>query len=78
MSYPYSLLYFSLVLCYTPRLGGANMSKEFEALKKFEEDEKAKHREAYHYARSLGFSARMAQRLANSSKERIQRLSKEL
>ena len=54
------------------------MSKEFEALKKFEEDEKAKHREAYHYARSLGFSARMAQRLANSSKERIQRLSKEL
>lgn len=58
------------------------MSKEFEELKakanKYEQGRLVKRKEAYHYAKSLGFGFAMARRLMGSSKERIDRLSKEL
>ena len=58
------------------------MSQEFDDLKKAaEQDEKqakARRKEGYDYARSLGFSGAMAVRLQGSNKERILRLSKEL
>ena len=58
------------------------MSKEFDKLKRQAEQdkvaEKARHNERYQYAMSLGFGFAMARRLVGSSKERIDRLSKEL
>lgn len=58
------------------------MSKEFEQLKKDAKNNEARiqarKQERYRYARSLGFSSAMARKLQGSSKERIDRLSKEL
>lgn len=58
------------------------MSKEFDKLKRQAEQDKAteraRHKEAYQYARSLGFPYAIARRLQGSSKARILRLSKEL
>jgi len=58
------------------------MSKEFEALQKLAEHdrvkEKTRQREAYRYARSLGFPYAMARRLQGYKKEKILELSKEL
>lgn len=58
------------------------MSKEFEKLiqqgKHDESIVKVRKRERYQYARSLGFPFDMARRLVGSSKERIDRLAKEL
>lgn len=58
------------------------MSKEFEELQRLAEEDgkkdRARLKDSYQYARSLGFSAHMARRLVGSSKERILRLSKEL
>ena len=58
------------------------MSKEFDELKRLaEEDEskiRARKKERYSYARSLGFSGVMARRLMGHSREKILELSKEL
>ena len=58
------------------------MSKEFDKLRRqAKQDRKvalARRKEAYQYARSLGFPFEMARRLMGSSKERILCLSKEL
>jgi len=58
------------------------MSKEFDELKRLagEDEEKirARKKERYNYARSLGFPGAMARRLMGHSKEKIQQLSKEL
>ncbi len=58
------------------------MSKEFEELKRqageYENKRTAKRKEAYRYARSLGFPYAMARQLQGSSKERIDRLAKKL
>ena len=58
------------------------MSKEFDELtkkaSKYKEQEKARHKERYQYARSLGFPSAIAVQLQGSSKENILRLSKEL
>jgi len=58
------------------------MSKELDRLTKkaeaYKKQERARHKERYQYARSLGFSSAMALQLQGSSKEKILRLSKEL
>ena len=58
------------------------MSKEFEKLKKQVEVDKemvkARHKERYQYALSLGFPSKMAKFVKAFSIERIHHLSKEL
>lgn len=58
------------------------MSKEFDELKRLaSQDEakiKARKKERYNLARSLGFSAAMSRRVMGFSKEKIEKLSKEL
>ena len=58
------------------------MSKELDELHRLvKQDRKAeiaRHKERYHYARSLGFSAELARRLQRSGKARIERLAQEL
>lgn len=57
------------------------MSKELDALTRkataYKKQERARHKERYQYARSLGFPSAFAVYLQGWSKERIIRLSKE-
>jgi len=58
------------------------MSKELDELTRkaieYKKQERARHKERYQYARSLGLSSALAVQLLGSSKEKILRVSKEL